>query len=584
MSLGFKNKITIAFALSFIVVISISFWVYLTNLELVENNNLVSHSYYKSAKIDHFRLLIDHAEVLQNAFFENGKKNFLRLYEATIDSILDDIDYFKSLYVADKDHKNILDSLEDAIKLYILKSQNDINGFKSSRMKDYLAHSQLEKENALLEIKHHIDSLNKVGETRLIERLDSLNSSSRKATATFIILVIINLVVLVISYFLLMNGTKKREAAEKTLRESESKLRTIINNVPTMIFVKDKNNKYIHVNNAFSNKTTLMENELINKTVYDFFPQEIAEKMDAEDKSVIANGEPILGIEELVDTREGKKWFLVSKVPFIDENGKVSGVVGVADDITLRKQAEEKLKESEQKLRELNASKDRFFSIIAHDLRSPFSALLGYAEILNSEEQIEQDDIKSFVTTIHSLGKSILDLLENLLTWAKVQLNGIDYSPECFSISEVIDNNIKLFKLVAEKKRINLLFTNNKDVKVFADKEMTNTVVRNLISNAIKFTRSSGNVIIDLEDKNRFAHISILDTGVGMNAEQVQQLFKIDKRASSLGTEGEKGSGLGLVLCKEFVEKNGGEIFVESIPNHGSKFSFTIPLDSSSVS
>ncbi len=237
------------------------------------------------------------------------------------------------------------------------------------------------------------------------------------------------------------------------------------------------------------------------------------------------------------------------------------------------------LKESEKLLIESNNAKDSFFSIIAHDLRNPFNVILGYLDLLTCDDaDYSEAEQKNILLKLKSASVRTIDLLENLLTWARSQRGSLPFDPEQFSLGEVISDNIGLFDAAAHSKNIALVVSGKQDVKVFADRNMINTVVRNLISNSIKFTNAGGAVTIDTQNKEKgIVTVVVKDNGVAISEKTMQSLFKVEHRSTSKGTANETGTGLGLILCKEFVEKNQGRIWVESEPGKGTTFCFTIP-------
>lgn len=231
-----------------------------------------------------------------------------------------------------------------------------------------------------------------------------------------------------------------------------------------------------------------------------------------------------------------------------------------------------------KELQNTNNSKDKFFSIIAHDLKGPFNSLLGFSELLS--EEIEAGDItntKKFVSIIHEKLNETYNLLINLLEWAQSQTERIKFTPQKISIYKAVNEITKLFSEQAAKKNIKLEVNISEDFEVFADVNMLNTIFRNLVSNAIKFTKKNGKVTIAAYLKNNTIEINVKDTGLGMAASAIEKLFSIATNESTPGTSGEKGTGLGLILCKEFVEMHKGEIWVESELGNGSVFYFTIP-------
>jgi signal transduction histidine kinase len=228
---------------------------------------------------------------------------------------------------------------------------------------------------------------------------------------------------------------------------------------------------------------------------------------------------------------------------------------------------------------ELNATKDKFFSIISHDLKNPFSSLLSISELMvASFDSTDKEDHKAGFKKINQSIKHLLDLLENLLTWSRSQRGKIKYDPVKFNLSALIQENINLHKLLAEKKGIMLHSSDKDEVYVYGDRDMINSVIRNLMTNAVKFTDRDKKVEVQLEAKECEIEVSIVDEGIGIPEEHMGKLFRIDEKFKSTGTAGEKGTGLGLIICREFVEKNGGEITVQSKPGQGTTFSFTIPM------
>ncbi len=240
----------------------------------------------------------------------------------------------------------------------------------------------------------------------------------------------------------------------------------------------------------------------------------------------------------------------------------------------------EQLLNSEVELKGLVAAKDRFFSILAHDLRSPFNALLGSTEMLEREvEDLNHIEIKEFAKSINNSSRSFYRLLENLLQWSRMQTGKIIYQPKVFKIKNVINEVYILFCNSAEQKQITIAIKKfeNGNYDVYADHDMIETVIRNLVSNAIKFTKENGVITIDCIEKNNQVFLSVTDNGVGIPQEKLDKLFNINENISTRGTKNEKGTGLGLLLCKEFMEMNYGKLFIESCPAVGSTFTICIP-------
>lgn len=256
---------------------------------------------------------------------------------------------------------------------------------------------------------------------------------------------------------------------------------------------------------------------------------------------------------------------------------EIISIEGSLFDITMRVRAQEKIKEYNIELEKLNKSKDKFFSIVAHDLMSPFTSLLGYSEILYSEsEDLSKEEVKEFSGDIHSVAVKAHNLLENLLSWSSIQTNRTHFYPHKFSVYPIVEDVLQLNKGNANQKGITMHNNIPDEFVIVADINMLNTVFRNLVANAVKFTNSGGSINVGISEKENFIEFYVEDTGVGISDKDQGKLFKIDVHHSEIGTNREKGTGLGLILCAEFVEKHNGTISVKSELDKGSKFIFTI--------
>ncbi len=248
-----------------------------------------------------------------------------------------------------------------------------------------------------------------------------------------------------------------------------------------------------------------------------------------------------------------------------------------AVDITEHMKAQQQLAENEIRLSELNATKDKFLSLIAHDLRSPFNSISGFSNMLT--ERIKENnysEIAEYAVFIQKSSVHALELLSNLLLWAGTQTGKIAFNPVATDITKIISDVIEIMKDTAGQKSISITKVFACEIPVKADKEMIATILRNLISNSIKFTNPGGRIVVSTNKYQNGMMITVSDNGVGIPKESVANLLKIESKASTNGTNNEKGTGLGLIICKEFVEKHGGKLTVESEPGKGSTFSFTI--------
>lgn len=285
--------------------------------------------------------------------------------------------------------------------------------------------------------------------------------------------------------------------------------------------------------------------------------------------------------------------FMVSTTPLTGRDGSIIGSVHIARDITSRKKAEEKLQEYNRELEELNATKDKFFSVIAHDLKSPFQGLLGFTDLLMDDfEGLQRNEIKHYVSNIRNASYNTYSLLENLLEWSRIQSGRMQLNPVSLNLSDEISETIEVLKSNAIRKGINLVNRIEKKLVIFADQNMIKSVIQNLLSNAIKFSHSRSQVIISSEIRpltylhkthecsceRQCVSISVQDFGVGIPQEALQQLFSLTHHHTTIGTDNEPGTGLGLILCKEMIQRHGGELTVDSKPGEGSTVTFTLPL------
>lgn len=256
----------------------------------------------------------------------------------------------------------------------------------------------------------------------------------------------------------------------------------------------------------------------------------------------------------------------------------VDHMFSVIRDISERKFAEEIIKIKNSELEKLNAAKDKFFSIIAHDLKAPFNSILGFSELLSENiKKRDSQNIIRYADVINQSSRKAVSLLLNLMEWTRSQTGKLDYNPEKIKVHELLSEIMQLFLEMSAEKKITIESEIPENIQIYADKDMISTVIRNLISNAFKFTNPGGNInIIAKEDEENIV-FSVIDNGVGISENILPDIFKVEHSYSTKGTMNEQGTGLGLILCKEFVEKHGGKISVTSKVNQGSNFCFTVP-------
>lgn len=238
----------------------------------------------------------------------------------------------------------------------------------------------------------------------------------------------------------------------------------------------------------------------------------------------------------------------------------------------------ETIRKQEKELSELNATKDLLFSIISHDLRSPFNGIIGASELMcDDSRNLSDEKIKYYANQINQLSKNTYKLLDNLLNWSYLNQGTILFKPENLDLYDLINDGTCISTEIAEKKNIELIVNIDKDINISADKNMFQLIIRNLFSNAVKYTKSGGSVFISAKKKNTEIEIMVKDTGIGMSTEIIDGLFNIEKQVVRKGTNNEPSFGIGLILAKNFIEKHNGKLNIESKPEEGSQFSFTIP-------
>ncbi len=382
-------------------------------------------------------------------------------------------------------------------------------------------------------------------------------------------------------YFIpVIQDITERKQVEEALKGSEEKFRSLADIAKVLIsIVADSNGtKYLYVNDEWSRVFGYTKEEAQNVKPIDLVAPEYRQQVLDRGNDRLAGKPAPQNYELKAITKSGEiKYFDFSSTIINFENQKA--LLTTSIDITERKKTEESLRDSEAQLKKTNTTKDKLFSIIAHDLRSPFNNIIGLSELLignEKENHIAQSE--KYAGLINSSAKNTLVLLDNLLNWAKSQTGQLSFNPAKISLSSLVDEIIENSNSRVFLKNISLNAIQPGEVEVYADENMVMTILRNLISNAIKFTNPGGKINVIVIPGTKQVEVSVSDNGVGMNEEKLSTLFNISSNATSPGTANEKGSGLGLVLCKEFVEKLGGNIWVESEEGAGSVFKFTLPL------
>lgn len=325
-------------------------------------------------------------------------------------------------------------------------------------------------------------------------------------------------------------------------------------------------------------------NPASEKILYAVFPDPVGKKIHEGSGEIAAFARQAITDHSQSGTisliLDGQPGFLQASFSPIQHNkGRVIGFVIIFIDITHQMKIEQMLRDKEKKLMDLNATKDKFFNIIAHDLKNPFNSLIGFSEILHHEaHELTTEDVARIGQNINISAVSGYKLLENLLEWARSQTGQIDFAPQEINLTELIRENIRATRNLADTKNITVRLEDPGILLAYADPNMIQTVLRNLLTNAIKFTHPTGMVTVWGNASPSEVTISIRDTGTGISRENIEKLFRLDTKYSTYGTANEKGTGLGLLLCKEFITRNNGSISVKSELGQGSEFRFTLPV------
>ena len=376
----------------------------------------------------------------------------------------------------------------------------------------------------------------------------------------------------------------ERKKAEDALRESEQKYRSLFENLPDVFYRLDLAGRLLLASPSITQFLGYTLEEALGLQVAEevfVYPEQWKDfqlRMEADGR--------LENFEVLLKRKDGSfEWGSANAQWYSNHKGRIAGFEGIIRDISIRKQAEiellvahDELQKTNVQLQELNASKDKFFSIISHDLRSQFATLLGFTEIIEDRiETYSPGRLKELIQKLKNSAEQLYDLFENLLTWSRVQRGAMRHDPKKLHLFVLAEANLKMMQPKAELKQIELKNSVEKDVLIYADAGMVNTVIRNLLSNALKFTDSGGNITIAATAREEQIEMAIADTGHGIDEQAKDLLFRIDKTYTTPGTAGEHGTGLGLILCQELVEQNGGSIWVESEAGKGTTFFFTMP-------
>jgi PAS domain S-box-containing protein len=371
-----------------------------------------------------------------------------------------------------------------------------------------------------------------------------------------------------------------RKQAEEELQKTNAYLQNLINYANAPIIVWDPQFRITRFNHAFETITGRTEAEVLGQSLEILFPSALAEKsMSLIYKTL--TGERWETVEIEIQHLNGVVYTVLwnSATLFAPSGNKPVATIAQGQDITRRKLAEEKIRVKNQQLEKLNSEKDKFFSIIAHDLRSPFNGFLGLTEIMAQElHTLSLTELQKISLSLNKSATNLFNLLNNLLEWSRMQQGTTNFKPATHSLLPFVTTTLQPILEIAVKKGIEIVNSVPETLQVLADEDMLSSIIRNLTSNAVKFTKAGGRVSVWAKSTDAGdIEIAVKDSGIGMNTEMLANMFKLDESISRKGTDGEPSTGLGLLLCKDFIEKHGGQIWVESEEEIGSTFYFTLP-------
>ena len=373
----------------------------------------------------------------------------------------------------------------------------------------------------------------------------------------------------------ILRDVSDRILAEASLKKSEREYRNLFENANDSILIfKPESEVILDANNHACITYGFSKSEFIGLSL-----KQISENVQRGERAIqeLLQRGTYKEFETVEFSKDGRPIQFLVNLSVIEYDGKTA-ILSIHRDITERKHTELQLAKQAEELKELNATKDKFFSIIAHDLRNPFNSFLGFTQMMVNElPTLTSEEIQKIALNMRNSANNLFNLLDNLLQWSRLQRGVISFAPESFLLMPEIAQNMKSVLDTANNKSVEISFNIPEDLEVYGDLYMLGSTIRNLASNAVKFSLERGKIIIAAKPiPGNLVEISVKDTGIGMNKNMIDHLFRLDKATNRIGTEADPSTGLGLIICKDFIEKNGGTIWIESEEGKGSTFYFTL--------
>lgn len=379
-----------------------------------------------------------------------------------------------------------------------------------------------------------------------------------------------------------VKDTTNQLIAERRLRESEQRYRFLADNVVDVIWQVNVSGELAFISRGVEIFLGFNPKSIVGKQFVALLaPDSVNIFQSVFNRIINTRSNSIESLDIQFLHKQGHPvWCEVRFNAAVDSRGRITTIMGVTRDITLRHETELKLKETSARLLELNKTKDKFFSLIAHDLKNPMNAICGFAELLNDEfHELSDDEIRLYVRNVLNSATDLNRLLEDLLVWSRTQTGNISFRPEYLDLSLLINEAIIFSRLNAEKKSCTFINEVVFGQMVFGDVNMVRTILRNIISNAVKFSYRGGQIIVSAKQTDQSVCTTIVDKGVGMSEEIVSALLVSGNLINTDGTEGEKGTGFGLLISKEFISHHKGQLVINSKQGEGTEISFTLPLN-----